>query len=121
MEKQKFEFFVAGVQHHSLHKFMPEIQVGDHLMLVKEPENKYDHNAIKIVYHAADDAFGMLGYVPGKISAAVTAFLDYSENPTCIVTDITPEAKPWNQLKVVIKEEKGDDLWLDSSIVQSVE
>lgn len=110
MEKQKdqFEFFVAGVQHHSLHAYINEIAEGDILETVKEPENKYDHNAVKILYIAQDESVCMIGYVPGKISAAVTAFLNYAEAPTCFVTQVNPNAKPWNQLKVVIKEYEED-------------
>jgi len=106
MEKQstKFEFFVAGVQHHSLHAYINEILEGDILEMVKEPENKYDHNAVKILYIADDESVCMIGYVPGKISAAVTAFLDYAAAPTCYVTQVNPDAKPWNQLKVIIKD-----------------
>jgi hypothetical protein len=108
MEKQstEFEFFVAGVQHHSLHSYIDEILEGDILQLVKEPENKYDHNAIKIVYLAMDESACMIGYVPGKLSAAVTAFIDTAESPTCYVTQVNPDAKPWNQLKVLIKDDE---------------
>ena len=104
MEKQ-FEFYVAGVQHHGLHTILQEVQEGDDLLVIPEPTNKYDKNALKIVYESlADKTPVMIGYVPGKLSAQVSAFLDSCEGISCKVLEFNPTAKPWNQIKIIIKE-----------------
>ena len=123
MEKQRFEFYVAGVQHHNLHSYLDEIEVGFPLNMVPEPENKYDHNAVKLVYCAADESLAMIGYVPGKISATVTAFIRVCPEPVCIITELNKEEKPWKQIKVIIREYEDGDAWLclDNSIVPSAE
>ena len=107
-DEQRYEFYIAGVQHHEAHKVLKELEEGMYLNLNSEPTNKYDPSAVKIEFY--DDAEAtMLGYVPGKISSRVTAFLFTGDNPICRITELDKEAKPWKQIKVVI-EESGPDL-----------
>ena len=117
MEKQSFEFYVAGVQHHSLHTILQEVQECDELLVIPEPTNKYDKNALKIVYESlANNTPVMIGYVPGKLSAQVSAFLDNCEDIDCKVLEFNPTAKPWNQIKVIIKEYDPDALIKDDDL-----
>lgn len=104
------EFFVAGVQHHDLAQVVNELEVGDDLELIPEPTNKYDPNAIQI-----KDCLGtMLGYVPRKFSAEISAKLELTEL-VCTITELNKENKPWEMLKVKIvplaeiKEEDEDE------------
>jgi len=97
---EELEFYVAGVQYHDLHKCIRKLKKGDGLWLVPEPENSYDSNAVKIM---KDDI--MLGYVPAKHSASVAADIMIG-NPICSVVEVNPQAKPWEKLKVRIKEEQ---------------
>ena len=101
MTEQEFtqEFYVAGVKFHELHKVIKEVKEGELLVLIPEPDNKYDPNAIRIVRNGL-----MLGYVPAKLAASVQASMEVG-TVTCIVTEIEPSAKPWQQLKVGLKEE----------------
>ena len=116
MEKQ-FEFYVAGVQHHSLHTILQEVQEGDELLVIPEPTNKYDKNALKIVYESlADKTPVMIGYVPGKLSAQVSALLNVCQAFECKVLEFNPGAKPWNQIKVIIKEYDPDALIEDDDL-----
>ena len=116
MEKQ-FEFYVAGVQHHSLHTILQEVQEGDELLVIPEPTNKYDKNALKIIYESlANNTPVMIGYVPGKLSAQVSASLDACQAFECKVLEFNPDAKPWNQIKVIIKEYDPDDLVEDDDL-----
>jgi len=120
-QKPKFEFYVAGVQHHELHTITGGLMEDDELDLEPEPTNKYDKNAIKIkAYDCHSKKYTMVGYVPGKISASVSAFLTIAENPVCKVTKFQPNEKPWNQLKVSISDyiddqeiDEDSDLELD--------
>jgi len=104
MSEGLYEFYVAGVKFHELHKCIDNIKVGDSLPMEPEPTNKYDPNAIKL--HFGDF---MVGYVPAKLSADVSAEL--SIRPLiCVVTEVNPAEKPWAQLKVAIwPDEEGDD------------
>ena len=102
--EKSWEFYVAGVQHHDLKLVIDELieeNVAIELQLKPEPTNKYDKNAIKIMFNSK-----MLGYVPARLSAQVLAFIAVAECPVCETIKVTPEAKPWNQLLVKIYDEK---------------
>ena len=104
--KQVFEFYVAGVQHHSIKDVMDELSDGIELLTIPEPTNQYDATAVQIIFDSIEqNGQVMLGYVPGKLSADVTKFLKKSILPICEITMLTPEAKPWQQLKVKIFDE----------------
>ena len=91
-------FYVAGVKFHKLNTCIKEIKVGDELTLTPEPYNKFDPNAIKILYNNT-----MIGYVPAKLAAEVLASIETSY-VRGIVEEVTPENKTWEQLKVRIEE-----------------
>jgi hypothetical protein len=99
-----YEFFVAGVKFHQLKECISELKVGDHLSLILEPTNKFDPNAVRIEYYSSEqDKTFMLGYVPAKMSASVSAAFMIN-TLSCEVIELNPDEKPWMQLKVAIKE-----------------
>lgn len=98
----ELEFFIAGVQHHRIKDVFNDLSEGDNLMLVPEPTNKYDPNAVRIEF-ATYEKQAMIGYVPKKFSAKVSAILTVAKLE-CVLTEFNKSAKPWEQAKVVIKE-----------------
>lgn len=101
-----FMFFVAGVQFHQLDDCIKDIKVGGELMLVPEPDNKYDPNAVRIHFSTGLDSVKpdiMVGYVPKKYSPDISALLLVSKGVTCKVFEIIPKSKPWERLSVEIK------------------
>jgi hypothetical protein len=102
MEEPKWKFYVAGVSFHEAQHVLHELEVDDELVLDPEPSNIYDSNAVRILYENKDGKETMLGYVPKKISAEVSAFLEYESEPLCIISEVTPSAKTWNQIEVAI-------------------
>jgi len=112
MSKQ-WKFYVAGVQHHHLHKVIKEIEEGDYLDLIPDPSNKFDPNAVRIEHNST-----MLGYVPKKFSAEVSAALEIDPRFECSITKLDRDAKPWEQLEVVIKrDEDNEDEGTDDSLL----
>jgi len=103
-EKVLNEFYVAGVKFHHLMDCIDEIETGDCLALRLEPENKYDSNAIAIEFVRGDGSVVMTGYVPRKFSAQTTAKITVGKAVFCEVTEINKGAKPWERLKVALKE-----------------
>ena len=119
MSKQ-WEFYIAGVQFHEAKKVLNKMQVRDVLMIKPEPTNKYDPNAVGLIFEDVDEDYNienvMLGYVPKKFSSEVSAFLELNENVICELTEVNKDKKPWEQLKVVIKaaeEEVEEDFTED--------
>ena len=101
-------FYIAGVQHHQMHMALKDITVGDNLLLIPEPTNKFDINAIRIEY-ARHDKQTMLGYVPRKFSPEIAGLLEIDTRLECVVTEFVKENKPWEQCKVEIKEFKEEE------------
>jgi hypothetical protein len=47
----------------------------------------------------------MLGYVKGKLSADISAFIEVTGDEQvvkCVITELNPSAKPWEWIKVKI-------------------
>ena len=121
---KSYEFYIAGVQFHEAKKVISQLSVGDTLELVPEPSNKFDPNAIAIkasfmsIRPDGSDTREeiMLGYVPKKFSAEVTAFLEVygTDKVFCDLIEVNPKNKPWEQLKVHIynidNEEETDEV-----------
>ena len=105
----KRSFFIAGVQFRPIAEIgraMKEITIGDILPLSPEPTNKYDPNAVQILFEHADGPVDVtfLGYVPKKFSAEVAGLMEAGVDLECVVEVVNPAAKPWEMCKVVVKE-----------------
>lgn len=97
------QFYVAGVQHHDLNDVIDDLEEGDDLDLVPEPDNKYDSNAVKIMFDGV-----MLGYVPQKFSAEVSAALQIGD-VACTILTLDKNEKPWKMLEVAVISESSED------------
>jgi hypothetical protein len=62
---------IAGFRHYDGVEIWRRMSVGDRLQLVREPDNPYDSNAIRVSWREH-----MLGYVPQRDNAAVARQLD---------------------------------------------
>ena len=103
---QKWEFYIAGVQHHESHRVLDLLGDGIILNLKQKQDNKYDPNAVEIHLRTIKDTT-MLGFIPMRISASVNAFLEYAGDPICVITEFDKDKKPWERIKVVIKENES--------------
>jgi len=93
-------FFIAGVKFHDLGKVIKDLFEGVGLTLVAEPKNKFDPNAIRIEHEGT-----MLGYVPKKFSAEISAALEV-DSIECKITKLSPSAKPWEQCEVSVRSQE---------------
>ena len=98
------EFYIAGVQFHDSKMVINYLKVGTVLKLNPDPTNKFDSNAVEIAYYAKNAPY-MLGFVPAKISAEISAAMEIND-VVCEITEVTPSAKPWERIKVIIKEKE---------------
>lgn len=90
-------FFVAGFQRYDGMLILDEIKPGDILEMVPEPDNPYDPEAVKLGYRGVK-----LGYMPREKNslAALLAFYGHGNVLECRVTQVSPEAEPWKQVRV---------------------
>ena len=99
------KFFIAGVQFRPLEakESFKGQEVGDELLLEREPDNKYDPNAVKILsgeFH--------VGYVPKKFSSEVAALMDIDVKLQCEIVTLNLTGKPWEWCEVCVREISND-------------
>jgi hypothetical protein len=106
-------FFIAGVQHHQMNEVLDVLGIDVELMIVPEPTNQYDPNAVKLIYEHKDTDFEteivtqtMLGYVPKKFSSEVVAKLAAGRKLECTIVGFYPAAKSWERCYVEIRQLK---------------
>jgi hypothetical protein len=98
--KVTHSFYIAGVQHHQMYKVLKDMKIGERLSIIPDPENKYDPNAIRLEYLGII----MVGFVPKKFSSEVNAKLAVGKTLECVIVELNPTKKPWEQCKVEIME-----------------
>jgi hypothetical protein len=88
------------------------MKVGDKLLLDPEPSNKFDPNAVRIIYEPENlkkiPAI-FIGYVPKKFSLEVSAMIGIGAPIICIVDEVNPDAKTYKMIKVTIQYEAVDE------------
>ena len=67
-----FDSYVAGTTHIKDESVFEDIKVGDKLILQREPENRFDDNAILIL----DNKKRKLGYIPEKDNIVFARLMD---------------------------------------------
>ncbi|MDR1351210.1 MAG: HIRAN domain-containing protein [Zoogloeaceae bacterium] len=86
---------LAGSQFHALARLRVNLRVGDALTLVREPDNPYDAQAIRVEWQGRQ-----LGYVPRRENRAVAAALDQGRTLHARISRLRPEAAdPWQRLE----------------------
>ena len=83
------DFYIMGVRYNTPCKgencsLLPLINVGDELVFEKEPENKFDANAIKVQTSAGD----VLGYVPRYYNESILERLEKNMTYSCKIIEI---------------------------------
>ena len=125
----KRQFFIAGVQFRpraEIDAAVKEMKVGDVLVLTPEPTNKFDPNAVKIIYNLDTETPSyFLGYVPKKFSSEVSAMLGIGAPITCTVDEVNAAAKTYEMIKVTVaipvdeEEEFEDDATFEEHLEES--
>lgn len=79
---------LAGFKYYEARKLWQTMQTGDALMLVREPDNPYDANAIRVEWRAHK-----LGFVPRAENAALARFMDGGQHLTARITTLPREKR----------------------------
>ncbi len=103
-EKVKRIFFMAGPRHYlgcngNDCKRSVMVTVGDEIVLQREPKNRYDAFAVKML-----DVYGhMLGYIPRYYSEGVSMMLDNQKQLSCQVYSVDKSKNCNECIKVELK------------------
>ncbi len=123
MGKKKLYYLdchVAGRMYHDADEVWDKLKIGTELHLVRDTDNRYDPEAIAIVYrdddmerlecqerleYNDDCEEYLIGYVPRCHNTELAAFFDmgWGDIFECRICRIDPEAHPEQQLRVTIK------------------
>lgn len=74
----------AGLRHHEAKAIWDQMREGDALVLVREPENPHDMNAVRVDWNDR-----VLGYVPRTENEAVARQLDRGNKLRARITKLT--------------------------------
>ena len=85
---------LAGSQYYAVGEQWREMRVGDHLDLIREPDNRHDRNAIRVEWRGHK-----LGYVPRAENRAVAAAMDQGDALVARIARLTEHANPWRRVE----------------------
>ena len=85
---------LAGFQFHEGKRLWDQLQVGDALMLVREPDNPHDARAVRVHWNGH-----MLGYVPRAENDAVARQLDRGNKLEARIVRLTKHRDPWKRIE----------------------
>lgn len=85
---------LAGFQFHEGKALWDEMQVGDALTLVREPDNAYDPRAVRVEWQGHK-----LGYVPRKENEAVARQMDQGARLEARIVRLQKHRDPWKRIE----------------------
>lgn len=88
---------LAGFQYHAGAALWPQLQVGDRLALIREPDNRHDPRAVRVEWQGRQ-----LGYLPRAENAAVADALDRGERVEGRIAALQEHRNPWRRLRIEV-------------------
>ncbi len=88
---------LAGSQFYAVSQVWSEIRLGDRLTLTREPENRYDRNAIRVDWNGQQ-----IGYIPRAENRAVARALDTGEKLEARVSKLRDDPDPWRRVELEV-------------------
>lgn len=90
--------FVAGFQHYEGMNLLAQMNEGDLLELVREPENKFDPNAVALHWQGKK-----IGFIPAAINEMLRLLLDTDAlSLFAVITHLEKDSKPWENVAVAV-------------------
>ena len=88
---------LAGFQYHAGKTLWPQMQVGDALTLVREPDNPHDAKAVRVEWQGHK-----IGYVPRRENADVARFMDGGQTLVARIVRLAEVRDPWSRVRFEI-------------------
>ena len=88
---------LAGFQYHAGKALWPQMQVGDALTLVREPDNPHDAKAVRVEWRGHK-----IGYVPRRENADVARFMDGGQTLVARINRLAEVRDPWSRVRFEI-------------------
>lgn len=88
---------LAGFKYYAGEALWDRLKVGDALVLIREPDNPHDGNAVRIEWRGV-----MLGYLPRAENRTVAAEMDRGTRIEGRVAALVKHRDPWKRLRVEV-------------------
>jgi hypothetical protein len=88
---------LAGFQYHAGKTLWPQMQVGDALTLIREPDNVHDARAVRVEWQGHK-----IGYVPRRENADVARFMDGGQVLMARINRLAEVRDPWSRVRFEI-------------------
>jgi hypothetical protein len=85
---------LAGYRYAEAAAVWPLLRVGDELALVREPDNAFDPNAVRVEWHGRK-----LGYVPRRANPALAWGLDGGAAPRARISRLVEHPNPARRIE----------------------
>lgn len=85
---------LAGYRYHEAAAIWEQLRVGEPLALLREPDNPYDANAVRVEWQSK-----RLGYVPRRENAALAWALDRGMALRARITALEPHPNPARRIR----------------------
>ncbi|MSQ71830.1 MAG: HIRAN protein [Betaproteobacteria bacterium] len=85
---------LAGFRYHEAKDVFPMMKSGDALSLVREPDNAYDANAVRVEWQGHK-----LGYVPRRENPALAWAMDRGQAVTARISRLQPHRNPRQRIE----------------------
>lgn len=103
------ECHLAGAMYHDLDEVFEFLRIGTELELVRDLDNRYDKNAVAVVYHKrcvsdmSDEEF-LIGYIPRNENEMIAGLIEmgWGNIFKCTICQINPEAHYEDQIHMKI-------------------
>lgn len=109
MEAKKKYFMdchLAGRKYHDADEVWDKLKVGTLLRLQRDMENRYDPDAVEVMYHNEEDGEDYrIGYIPREDNETIATILEmgWTDMFECRISSINEEAHPEKQVHLTIK------------------
>ena len=112
------ECHLAGRKYHDVDEVWNELKVGTVLKLVRDADNRYDVNAVEVVYErVCENCRGeneefLLGYIPSGENDQIALLLDagWDNIFECRINKIIPDAHPEQQIRLTIRLNRRENV-----------
>jgi hypothetical protein len=111
-EKSKFymDCHLAGRKYHEADLVWDRLRVGMPLRLEREADNRYDPEAVQVIFNSDGEDY-LLGYIPRGDNLALAPFFDMGHDDLfdCRISRLNPETQPEQQVQLTINIRRKDD------------
>ena len=112
------ECHLAGRKYHDVDEVWNELKVGTVLKLVRDADNRYDVNAVAVVYErVCENCRGeneefLLGYIPSDENTQIALLFDagWDNLFECRINKINPDAHSEQQIRITIRLNRRENL-----------